>query len=98
MILKSQRNIIELVTRPGQHLAASRSAPSSDGVWGILFDQELSTGHDTASTGPLSKVQIQISLIVKVSSSTFDKIYEITLLTKIGTKSALFTIIGTKFS
>ena len=33
-----------------------------------------------------------------VSSSTIDKIYEITLFTKIGTKSALFTKMGTKFS
>ena len=36
--------------------------------------------------------------ILMVSSSTIDKIYEITLFTKIGTKSALFTKIGTKFS
>ena len=37
--------------------------------------------------------------ILIVSSSTIDKIYEITLLTKIGMKSALFTkIVDTKFS
>ena len=33
-----------------------------------------------------------------VSSSTNDKIYKITFFTKIGTKSALFTKIGMKFS
>ena len=37
-------------------------------------------------------------LLVIVSSSTIEKIYEITLFTKIGAKSALFMKIGMKFS
>ena len=51
-----------------------------------------------------SDIRLDINLLSKdkwgiiVSSSTIDKIYEITLFTKIGTKSALFTKMGTKFS
>ena len=37
-------------------------------------------------------------IYVIVSSSTIDKIHKITLFMKIGTNSALFTKIGTKFS
>ena len=40
----------------------------------------------------------QAMLWSSYSSFTIDKMFEITLFTKIGTKSALFTKIGTKFS
>ena len=64
------------------------------------FKENLST--DCYIFKSFSKVGLDVLFPAKlkpiVSSSTIDKIYEITLFTKIGTKSALFTKIGTKFS